>query len=154
MQTGKQRRLVLAVDDHPSILRFVQTGLEIRGFEVMTAASGKEAVTLVRSANPDVVLLDIMMPDTDGLEVLKQIRSMSDVPVIAFSAYHEARKDALRLGADDFVPNHLTPMTWWQGFGPCWARSIPGASPAQHSARDRLIRPVYCSLTGTTQNCA
>jgi two-component system KDP operon response regulator KdpE len=104
MQTGKQRRLVLAVDDHPSILRFVQTGLEIRGFEVMTAASGKEAVTLVRSANPDVVLLDIMMPDTDGLEVLKQIRSMSDVPVIAFSAYHEARKDALRLGADDFVP--------------------------------------------------
>ena len=67
---------------------------------------------MTESAKPDIILLDVILPDTDGLDVLKRLRAVSDVPVIAFSAYHEARKDALRRGADDFVtkPFHTDEM--------------------------------------------
>jgi DNA-binding response OmpR family regulator len=103
MPKRAQRPLVLAVDDHPSILRFLKTGLEMREMRVITATSGEEALRVVESAQPSIVLLDIVMPGMGGLEALRKLRAVSQIPVVAFSANEEARGVALRLGANDFV---------------------------------------------------
>lgn len=100
---SEKKAVILAVDDHPSILRFIHIGLEIRGLNVVTANSGKDALEKVESAKPNVVLLDMVMPDIDGLEVLRRVRSVSQVPVIAFSANENLRDQAMRSGANDFV---------------------------------------------------
>ena len=101
--TDEIRGLVLVVADPPSILRFIRTGLEVRGLNAITTTSGEEALEMARRANPDIILLDVVMPVTDGLEVLCRLRSFSEVPVIVFSANLEARDAAMSLGADDFV---------------------------------------------------
>jgi two-component system, OmpR family, KDP operon response regulator KdpE len=97
----KQR--ILVVDDHPKLLKFIEIGLKLHGFEVKTAHSGEEALKLVESANPDILLLDIVMPGVDGLEVLGKLREFSSMPVIAFSASPENQEPALRAGANDFM---------------------------------------------------
>jgi two-component system KDP operon response regulator KdpE len=100
---------VLVVDDHPRVLRFIEIDLKLRGFEVLTTTSGEEALELVKSKKPDVMLLDIIMPEIDGLEVLKQLRAFSQLPVIAFSASHASQDEALNVGADDFITKPFHP---------------------------------------------
>ena len=99
------RPKVLVIDDEPQILRFLRTSLAANGFEVTearTAAGGKAAFA---AAKPDVVILDIGLPDADGKEVLRHIRSIDETPVLILSARdREAEKvEALDLGADDYV---------------------------------------------------
>jgi len=77
--------------------------LKLHGFEVVTTTSGEEALKLAKSANPDVILLDIVMPETDGFEVLRRLRGFTRLPVLAFSASHISQDDAMRLGANDFM---------------------------------------------------
>ena len=105
----EKKRLVLVVDDHPKVLRFIEIDLKLRGFEVITTTSGEEALELVRSRKPDIMLLDIIMPGIDGLEVLKQLRAFSQLPVIAVSASPGERDNAMRLGAGDFVTKPFHP---------------------------------------------
>jgi two-component system KDP operon response regulator KdpE len=100
---------VLVVDDHPRVLRFVEIGLKLRGFKVITTTSGEEALELVKSAKPDIMLLDIVMPGMDGFEVLKNLRAFTQLPVIAFSASPGNYDDAMRLGANDFVHKPFDP---------------------------------------------
>ena len=104
-----KKKCVLVVDDHPSVLTFIVIDLKLRGFEVVSASSGKEALELVSSAKPDIVLLDMIMPDMDGFEVLKQLRDFTDLPVIAFSASPGNQDPALRLGANDFMHKPFEP---------------------------------------------
>ncbi len=104
MSDMKKKKRVLVVDDHPKVLRFVEIDLKLRGFEVVTTTSGKEALELVKSAEPDILLLDIVMPEMDGFEVLRQLRAFSQLPVIAFSASHGNHDGAMRVGANDFMP--------------------------------------------------
>ena len=103
---------MLVVDDQPKVLRFIEIDLKLHGFTVVTTTSGEEALGLVKSVSPDIMLLDIIMPEVDGLEVLRRLRSFSRLPVIAFSASHGSQEDALRLGADDFMnkPFHSEEM--------------------------------------------
>ncbi len=103
MPESDNKRLVLAVDDHPSILRFIQVGLEMRDIEVVSATSGKRALEIAASTKPDVIVLDIMMPDMDGFEVLKHLRQVSQVPIIVISADSGTREKAMQLGANEFV---------------------------------------------------
>jgi two-component system KDP operon response regulator KdpE len=105
----EKKRCVLVVDDHPRVLRFIEIDLKLRGFEVITTTSGEEALELVKSGEPDIMLLDIIMPEIDGFEVLKQLRAFSQLPVIAFSASHASHDDAIRLGADDFITKPFHP---------------------------------------------
>ena len=109
--TGK-KQLVLVVDDHPKVLRFVEIDLKLRGFEVITTTSGEEALELIKSTKPDIMLLDIIMPEVDGFEVLRKLRCFTQLPVIAFSASPGSRDDAMQLGANDFVtkPFHTDDM--------------------------------------------
>ena len=96
---------ILIVDDDPVILRFVGANLRARNFEVITAEDGKSALQAVEERLPDLVLLDIMMPGMDGLEVCRRIREWSGVPIIMLSAKTEVtdKVELLNLGADDYI---------------------------------------------------
>ncbi len=96
---------ILVVDDDPSLLKALRIGLTARGEEVLTAHTGTEAIDQVALAAPDLVILDLGLPDMDGIEVCRRIRAFSTVPVVVLSAYgDEGRKvEALDGGADDFV---------------------------------------------------
>ncbi len=96
---------VLVVDDDPSLLKALRIGLTARGDEVVTAHTGTEAVQQVALALPDLVILDLGLPDIDGVEVCRRIRAFSDVPILVLSAYGDERRkvQALDSGADDFV---------------------------------------------------
>ena len=96
---------VLIVDDEPQIQRFLKVALTAAGFEPLAVETGAAALRAVASAAPDVVILDLGLPDRDGKDVLKDIRQFSKVPVVVLSARdREAEKiAALDLGADDYV---------------------------------------------------
>ena len=98
-------RRVLVVDDEPHIRAVLRGYLEADGFAVSEAADGEDAVRRLRDDAPDLVLLDVMMPGIDGLEVLRQVRAFSDVYVILVTARAEEvdKLVGLGVGADDYV---------------------------------------------------
>jgi two-component system OmpR family response regulator len=100
---AETKKKVLLVDDEPAILKILGIKLRVSGFEVVTAINGQEALTLIDSARPDIVLLDVIMPGIDGFEVLRRLRGSSLLPVIVFSARLENARKALSLGADYFL---------------------------------------------------
>lgn len=96
---------ILVVDDEPQIRRALRTALTGHGYEVEVAENGEQALTLLPSWQPDALVLDLVMPDIDGTEVLRQTRTWSDLPVIVLSARGQERDKilALDLGADDYL---------------------------------------------------
>lgn len=106
----KDRR-ILVVDDEERMVRFIRLNLEHDGFRVTEAFNGTQAINRVRSSLPDLVLLDVMMPDIDGFEVLRIIREVSTVPVIMLTAKGEEddRVRGLELGADDYITKPFSP---------------------------------------------
>lgn len=96
---------ILVVDDEPQIQRFLKLGLTAGGFAVSAAMSGGEAIRMIATNAPDLVLLDLGLPDLDGKDVIRQARAFSQVPIIVVSARdREAEKiEAFDLGADDYV---------------------------------------------------
>ena len=96
---------VLVVDDEPQIQRFLKPSLGAAGFEVIAATSGAEALKAAATQAPDIVLLDLGLPDMDGKTVIAELRAWSKVPIVVLSARdREAEKiSALDLGADDYV---------------------------------------------------
>lgn len=97
--------LVLIVEDEEVICNFISAVLNSNGYQVMKTGTGKEGLFMAASYSPDVVLLDLGLPDIDGVEVLKGIRQWSKIPVVVVSARgHEREKvEALDLGADDYI---------------------------------------------------
>jgi DNA-binding response OmpR family regulator len=96
---------VLAVDDDPSVLRIIELTLEGQGMELVTATSGREALEMTETYKPDAMLLDMMMPEMDGMQVLQEVREKHDMPIIFLTA-RDALTDkllALNLGADDYM---------------------------------------------------
>lgn len=96
---------VLVVDDEPAILRFLKPALEANNYEMASAATVAESVKRIAAEAPDIVLLDLGLADGDGKDVIRQVRSWSEVPIIVLSARErEAEKiESLDLGADDYV---------------------------------------------------
>ncbi|MEV6065631.1 response regulator [Nocardia sp. NPDC052001] len=96
---------VLVVDDEPQILRALRINLSVRGYEVTTAATGAAALRAAAEKHPDVVVLDLGLPDMDGIEVLAGLRGWSTTPVIVLSARTDSsdKVEALDAGADDYV---------------------------------------------------
>jgi two-component system KDP operon response regulator KdpE len=105
------RRQILVVDDEPRIVQFIRLNLEHDGFDVVEAHNSMEALQQLRNALPDLVLLDIMLPDIDGLETLRMIREFSQVPIIMVTAKGEEddRVRGLGLGADDYITKPFSP---------------------------------------------
>ncbi|HEX8967443.1 MAG TPA: response regulator transcription factor [Chloroflexota bacterium] len=96
---------VLVVDDEPAILRAVQTNLARHDFRVATAENGRQALETIERFHPDVLLLDLGLPDMDGLDVIRQIRVRTSTPIVVLSARGSERDKvrALDLGADDYL---------------------------------------------------
>ncbi len=96
---------VLVIDDDHSLLRALRLGLESEGHEVTTAPNGERGIALTALQAPDIVVLDIGLPDMDGLVVTERIRQWSDVPIIILSATGDPDRkiEALNIGADDYV---------------------------------------------------
>lgn len=106
-----RRRRILVVDDEPRMIHFIRLNLEHDGFEVFEAASGLKTLDQFRDQLPDLILLDVMMPDIDGFETLRLIREISNVPVIMLTAKgeEEDRVRGLELGADDYITKPFSP---------------------------------------------
>ena len=96
---------VLVVDDEPQIVRALRINLSARGYEVSTAASGQEALRVAAAVKPDVVVLDLGLPDIDGATVIEGLRGWTSVPIIVLSARTDSgdKVSALDAGADDYV---------------------------------------------------
>ncbi len=105
------RPLVLVADDEPRITKLVSLALGEEGFRVITAGGGEEALRKAEEYRPDVVLLDIVMPDLDGIEVMRQLRTSRPIPVILLTAKGSTADKAkgLDLGADDYVAKPFHP---------------------------------------------
>jgi DNA-binding response OmpR family regulator len=96
---------ILIVDDDPAIRKFIKANLEARGYEVLQAADGDDGLKLVETETLDLILLDIMMPKVNGLEVCRRVREWSEIPIIILSA-REGEMDKVRCldcGADDYL---------------------------------------------------
>ncbi|GAB4581239.1 MAG: response regulator transcription factor [Anaerolineales bacterium] len=104
-------RRILIVEDERRMARFIRLNLEHDGFQVIEAVTGQQAIQQLRDAFPDLILLDVMLPDLDGFNILKTIREISDVPVIMLTAKgeEEDRVRGLELGADDYVTKPFSP---------------------------------------------
>jgi DNA-binding response OmpR family regulator len=105
MDTSKTGQRVLVVDDKPKYIRAIQINLESRGYQVLSAENGASALAAVANEKPDLVLLDLMLPDIDGFEVCRRIRTFSAVPVIMLTA-RASEADKIRgldVGADDYL---------------------------------------------------
>jgi DNA-binding response OmpR family regulator len=105
---------ILVVDDEPSILKLVKATLEAKEYEVITADNGLDGIALARSSAPDLILLDVMMPQMDGTEVRKRLAAdpkTSKIPVVHLSAVGDFQKqlDALDEGAADYITKPFAP---------------------------------------------
>jgi DNA-binding response OmpR family regulator len=100
-----QRELILVVDDEPRMTKFIRMNLELEGYQVIEAHNGLEALDRARTDLPDLIVLDVMMPELDGFETLEMLREVSNVPVIMLTvrADEEDKVRGLELGADDYV---------------------------------------------------
>ena len=107
----KKRPYIMVVDDDREMLKMLNRTLELEGYDVATTTDGSSALALLDKRSPDLVILDIMMPDLDGFQVLKLIRQRSSIPVIMLTAHCEAAswQRALLLGADDWVKKPFRP---------------------------------------------
>jgi DNA-binding response OmpR family regulator len=106
-------QLILVVDDEPKVARLARDYLEKNGFRVITAADGQSALTVARREKPDLVILDLMLPQIDGREVCRRLRRESDVPIIMLTALSEEidQVTGLEIGADDYITKPFSVRT-------------------------------------------
>ncbi|MBK9050611.1 MAG: response regulator transcription factor [Chloroflexi bacterium] len=104
-------RLILVVDDEPRMIRFIRMNLELEGYQVIEARNGLQALEQVRQHLPDLIIMDVMMPEMDGFESLRLLREISTVPIILLTVKsdEEDRIHGLELGADDYVTKPFSP---------------------------------------------
>ena len=110
MDIQKKER-ILVVDDEASIRRILETRLSMIGYDVVTASDGEEALDVFHTQDPDLVVLDVMMPKLDGYGVCQELRKESDIPIIMLTALGDVadRITGLELGADDYVVKPFSP---------------------------------------------
>jgi DNA-binding response OmpR family regulator len=106
METKKR---VLVVDDEPGIVQFVKINLALAGYEVITTLSGEQTLELVQSEKPDIVLLDILMTPMTGFDILMELRTFSQLPVIVFAARNDIGNMAIKDGANGFIAKPFKP---------------------------------------------
>lgn len=112
--TAQKRRTILVVDDFDDTRLLLRTWLERRGFNVIEAQNGKQAIAAAQTSRPDLIIMDVEMPELDGLSATRQIRQMDqlgNVPVLAVSAYgaEQFRDEALAAGCNEYVSTPFEP---------------------------------------------
>lgn len=103
---------IMVVDDDQDTLKIINRALELEGYTVITASDGRAALALLEEHSPDLIILDVIMPELDGFQVLKLLRARSNVPIIMLTARGEPLlvQKALALGADDYVTKPFRPL--------------------------------------------
>ena len=111
---------ILIADDDPQILRALRITLSARGYDVVTASDGREALRLAADAHPDIIVLDLGMPGLTGIEVIEGVRGWSAVPILVVSGRSDSLDKVLALdaGADDTSPNRSPPTSCWRASAP------------------------------------
>jgi len=107
MNNVKTRKRILIVDDEPGIGKVLRINFKLSGYDAISTTSGAEAIELIRTGKLDVVLLDVLMPDVTGLEVLDRVREFSQVPIIIFTGNPEIARELLKMGANDYIGKPL-----------------------------------------------
>jgi CheY-like chemotaxis protein len=104
--------VILVADDNPKMAKLIQEMVQLAGYETEIAFSGLEGLDKARDGMPDLILVDLMMPDMDGWEVYHQLREFTSIPVIFVTAYDTPQNEAraIAMGAEGFVGKDLTPM--------------------------------------------
>ncbi|WP_370327126.1 response regulator transcription factor [Euzebya sp.] len=128
-------RLVLVVEDEPKIRELVRGYLERDGFGVLTTDSGAEALDLWRHGTPDLLIVDLGLPDVSGESLIREVRRQSDVPIIVLTARaaEEDRIDGLELGVDDYVAKPFSPRELVLRVGAVLRRGVAQEVPARRS---------------------
>ncbi|NLX11620.1 MAG: response regulator transcription factor [Chloroflexi bacterium] len=139
----RDAKRILVVDDEPRMIGFIRMNLELEGYQVLEAHTGLEALEMIRTQLPDLVLLDVMMPQLDGFETLRMLREFSSIPVIMLTAKGEEddKVYGLELGADDYVTKPFGSRELSSRVRAVLRRAeMPSASPDQAVLRidDRL----------------
>ena len=129
--------LVLAVDDEAGILRLIKLELTTQGFRVVTAGGGEEALRMAEEQRPDIALLDIVMPDMTGLEVMRKLRERTSIPIILLTAKGgDADKvRGLELGADDYLAKPFSPEELSARVRAVLRRTIGSVEHGEHRPR-------------------
>lgn len=132
---------VLIVDDEIQIRRLIKVSLEGHGYQVIQAVSGQEGIDLVLSAKPDLILLDLGLPDLDGKQVIRSIRDWSDVPILVLSArdQEEEKVEALDDGANDYVTKPFSMGELMARIRVCLRHAATGSEDPQVHCGDLLI---------------
>jgi DNA-binding response OmpR family regulator len=132
--TTRDGKRILVVDDEPRMINFIRMNLELEGHQVLEAHNGLEALEQIRTKLPDIVLMDVMMPELDGFETLRMLREFSTIPVIMLTAKGDEsdRVYGLELGADDYVSKPFGPRELSSRIRAVLRRSDrPSSSPGQ-----------------------
>lgn len=134
---------IVIIEDEKNILSFIGTALEAHDYKVLTAVSGKEGLSLINACCPDLILLDLGLPDLDGIDVIKNVRSWSNIPIIVISARTQEQEKvaALDFGADDYITKPF-------GTSELLARirtALRHGKPTISTGDGRLIQPPYHS---------
>ena len=103
------KKRVLVVDDEPGIGNFLKIKLRLSGFDTTIVPSGAEAIELIRTRQPDVLLCDVLMPGVTGMDVVQEVRAFSNVPIIIFTGRPETFGFAKKLGANDYIAKPFNP---------------------------------------------
>ncbi len=109
LTTVDAKKRVLVVDDEPRIGNILRIKLRLSGYDVITTTSGAEAIEIIRTQKPDIVLLDIVMPGVTGLDVLDRVRTFSQVPIVVFTARRDIAEITLKKGANDSIAKPFDP---------------------------------------------
>lgn len=149
---------VLTVDDEPRFIRLIEANLTAAGYDVLTATGGQEALEIIVDKKPNLVLLDVMMPEMDGFEVLDRIREFSNLPVIMLTAKgaEADRVEGLNRGADDYVVKPFSATELLARVKAVLRRSQTAASAPQDSPKivhDNLeinVAKAEVSVSGST----
>jgi len=142
-ESGAQALRILVADDEANIRRILKTRLEMQGHELAMAENGAEALELFRGFEPDLVVLDVMMPELDGFAVTERIRAQSEVPIILLTALNEVadRITGLELGADDYIVKPFSPKELEARIRSVMRRSstAPGSVPGSSGRSSHVV---------------
>ncbi len=148
MSDGAPRTRILIVEDDPNIVDLIRSNLAVRGYETIVSIDGVRALALLETERPDIILLDLMLPEVDGFELCRQVRERSTVGVIVVSARGGDRDKvaALNLGADDYMTKPFSIEELLARIAATLRRTRPAAQPGEAPTRITLTADLEIDL--------
>jgi DNA-binding response OmpR family regulator len=146
-----RRELILVVDDEPRMTKFIRMNLELEGYRVIEAHNGLEALEKARTNLPDLIILDVMMPELDGFDTLEMLREVSSVPVIMLTvrADEEDKVRGLELGADDYVTKPFGAREFVSRVKAVLRRTQGPVTPEESNSREVIVKDQRIKLRPT-----